>query len=450
VLAGAEPPARSSSTRAARASSSISCTAEDGVLPDQREGRARVRALATGAACSTRSPTPAASRRGGARRRDARRVGRELAPGARARRRGLDRERTRPGGGEFVQADVFEYLHGTRDRFDSSSSTRRRSCAPARTSMRASAATATSTCRRSGTLAPGGWLFTSSCSQHLSRAAFREVVAAAAADAGRQPVIVAELRPSAGSSRRRARIRGRVPEVVRPAGLTLLGIAPGGARCSNGAMERRDRRDSWRARATPRSAAQDVYGRGAPDARARRRSYDRRRRTPRRARAGAAGGLARLDRLGRLEGSALGGFWPRRAALLPRRARARPSRAGAAARHRQPRARRGSVWAHFRGRLPQLDREAFYVLLLDGKNRVQGEVRVSEGSLTAALVHPREVFAPAIRDGAGRARPRAQPSERRPDTLGGGRGPDGAPAVRWATWWACASSTTSSSAAAAG
>jgi len=31
---------------------------------------------------------------------------------------------------------------------------------------------------------------------------------------------------------------------------------------------------------------------------------------------------------------------------------------------------------------------------------VRGEVRVSEGSLTAALVHPREVFAPAIREGA--------------------------------------------------
>jgi len=36
------------------------------------------------------------------------------------------------------------------------------------------------------------------------------------------------------------------------------------------------------------------------------------------------------------------------------------------------------------------------VLLLDGKNRVQAEVLVSEGSLTAALVHPREVFAPAL------------------------------------------------------
>ena len=41
-------------------------------------------------------------------------------------------------------------------------------------------------------LAPGGWLLTSSCSQHLTRAGFREVVAAAAADAGRVAETVAE------------------------------------------------------------------------------------------------------------------------------------------------------------------------------------------------------------------------------------------------------------------
>jgi len=114
----------------------------------------------------------------------------------------------------------------------------------------------------------------------------------------------------------------------------------------------------------------------------------------------AAGGLARLERLGRLDGATLPGFWPRRAVLLRaalelgRRAQALPLAVGSPVRDAE------SVWAHFRGRLPQLDREAFYVLLLDGKNRVQSEVRVSEGSLTAALVHPREVFAPAIRDGA--------------------------------------------------
>jgi DNA repair protein RadC len=43
-----------------------------------------------------------------------------------------------------------------------------------------------------------------------------------------------------------------------------------------------------------------------------------------------------------------------------------------------------------------LDREAFVVVLLDGKNRASGINLVSLGSLTAALVHPREVFKPAI------------------------------------------------------
>jgi len=105
-------------------------------------------------------------------------------------------------------------------------------------------------------------------------------------------------------------------------------------------------------------------------------------------------GLARLDR------AALGRVTPRRivvlrAALeLGRRATAEPLRPG------RPLRDAAAVHAHFRGRLPQLDREVFYALLLDGKNRVQGDVLVSEGSLTAALVHPREVFAPAIRASA--------------------------------------------------
>ena len=114
----------------------------------------------------------------------------------------------------------------------------------------------------------------------------------------------------------------------------------------------------------------------------------------------AAGGVERLDRLDRRTWAALGERSGRRAATLAaalevgRRAAATPLRAGG------PVKDAAAVHAHFRGRLPQLDREVFYVLLLDGKNRVQSEVRVSEGSLTAALVHPREVFAPAIRDAA--------------------------------------------------
>ena len=37
------------------------------------------------------------------------------------------------------------------------------------------------------------------------------------------------------------------------------------------------------------------------------------------------------------------------------------------------------------------------VLLLDGRHRVMGQELVSQGTLTASLVHPREVFRPALR-----------------------------------------------------
>ena len=43
-----------------------------------------------------------------------------------------------------------------------------------------------------------------------------------------------------------------------------------------------------------------------------------------------------------------------------------------------------------------LDREYFWCLALDGKNRASSLHVISVGSLTAALVHPREVFKPAI------------------------------------------------------
>ena len=58
------------------------------------------------------------------------------------------------------------------------------------------------------------------------------------------------------------------------------------------------------------------------------------------------------------------------------------------------------VFEMFRGRLGALRKERFYALLLDGKNRCLREEFVSEGTLTASLVHPREVFGPAVREGA--------------------------------------------------
>ena len=46
--------------------------------------------------------------------------------------------------------------------------------------------------------------------------------------------------------------------------------------------------------------------------------------------------------------------------------------------------------------LADVDREHFAVILLNQKNRVVGVNTVSIGSLTASVVHPREVFKPAI------------------------------------------------------
>jgi DNA repair protein RadC len=54
------------------------------------------------------------------------------------------------------------------------------------------------------------------------------------------------------------------------------------------------------------------------------------------------------------------------------------------------------VYEAFREQFETLDREQFVVVLLDGKNHAIGFNTVSVGSLTAALVHPREVFKAAI------------------------------------------------------
>jgi DNA repair protein RadC len=50
--------------------------------------------------------------------------------------------------------------------------------------------------------------------------------------------------------------------------------------------------------------------------------------------------------------------------------------------------------------LAGLKREQFQVVLLDQKNKIIRDVMVSQGSLTASVVHPREVFHMAIRDSA--------------------------------------------------
>ena len=56
---------------------------------------------------------------------------------------------------------------------------------------------------------------------------------------------------------------------------------------------------------------------------------------------------------------------------------------------------------HLRGLLQGRNKEVFVVVLLDAKNRPLRTERVSEGCLTWSVVHPREVFGPAVREGAG-------------------------------------------------
>ncbi len=56
------------------------------------------------------------------------------------------------------------------------------------------------------------------------------------------------------------------------------------------------------------------------------------------------------------------------------------------------------VHRHFHPRLRDASHERFVVVLLDGRHRWIRDVVVSQGTLTASLVHPREVFRPALRE----------------------------------------------------
>lgn len=115
---------------------------------------------------------------------------------------------------------------------------------------------------------------------------------------------------------------------------------------------------------------------------------------------GRFGSLRRLGRVPFRRLCALPGIGPAKAASimavfeLGKRFSEKPLRPGHALRSSR------DVYRHYQGRLANLRRETFYVVLLDTKNRVLGEARVSEGSLSSAVVHPREVFRPVIEESA--------------------------------------------------
>jgi DNA repair protein RadC len=76
---------------------------------------------------------------------------------------------------------------------------------------------------------------------------------------------------------------------------------------------------------------------------------------------------------------------------LGRRLAGRRLRPGAALRGPE------DVYRHYHPNLRHARQERFFAVLLDGRHRVLGHEVVSQGTLTASLVHPREVFRPALR-----------------------------------------------------
>ena len=58
------------------------------------------------------------------------------------------------------------------------------------------------------------------------------------------------------------------------------------------------------------------------------------------------------------------------------------------------------VFARYGPLMEDLEKEVFRVALLDAQNGLLKDVVVSEGTLSASLVHPREVFKPAILESA--------------------------------------------------
>jgi len=58
------------------------------------------------------------------------------------------------------------------------------------------------------------------------------------------------------------------------------------------------------------------------------------------------------------------------------------------------------VFNHFHERLKDKKQEEFWILMLNTQNNVIGEQLISKGILDASIIHPREVFKPAIKNSA--------------------------------------------------
>ncbi len=58
------------------------------------------------------------------------------------------------------------------------------------------------------------------------------------------------------------------------------------------------------------------------------------------------------------------------------------------------------VYLYYRQYFKNLKKEEFHCAMLDAKNRIFKDYRVSEGTLTQSLIHPREAFRNAIKESA--------------------------------------------------
>jgi DNA repair protein RadC len=56
------------------------------------------------------------------------------------------------------------------------------------------------------------------------------------------------------------------------------------------------------------------------------------------------------------------------------------------------------VFEYMKGRIPDVTKEHLCILFLDAKNRIMRHEIISVGTLTASLIHPREIFKAAIRE----------------------------------------------------
>jgi DNA repair protein RadC len=111
-------------------------------------------------------------------------------------------------------------------------------------------------------------------------------------------------------------------------------------------------------------------------------------------------GLRGLSRAARAELAAVRGVGPAKAAAVVSALELGRRLAGRRLAPGEPVRGPEDVHRHYYWRLRDRRVECFLAILLDSRHRVMRDVEVSTGTLTASLVHPREVFRPALREAA--------------------------------------------------